>query len=72
MIEFELAVLTVIGLAVVLSVNAALYVLLPQSVLESWALHGRFGGLGTHGRLSSMPRGHARARILASPLAHEA
>ncbi len=80
MIVFELAALTIIGLVVVMSIPAALYVFLPQSVLASAAHHGRFAGLGTEGSVGSMPRGqarpqarqHAPTRSLDSLLAQEA
>ena len=60
-------VLLISGLALVAGVPGMLYVLLPQSVLQAAARHGRYAGLGARSELNNVARGHGAAN-LHSPL----
>jgi len=56
---FALVVLTVVGVALVFGLPAALYLSLPASMLERAGRHGRFAGLGTRDGMGQTPSGHA-------------
>jgi hypothetical protein len=55
---FELVILTVVALALIAGLPAALYLWLPASMLERAGRHGRFAGLGTRDRMDQTPSGH--------------
>jgi hypothetical protein len=58
----EVVVLLISGLALVAGVPAVLYFLLPQSVLEAAARHGRYAGLGTR-QLNNGARGDGATNL---------
>ncbi len=59
----EVIVWLISGLALVAGVPAVLYFLLPQSVLEAAARHGRYAGLGTGSRLRRAAHGHGATNL---------
>jgi len=56
---FGLVILTVVGVALIAGLPAALYIWLPASMLERAGRHGRFAGLGTRDRMDQTPSGNA-------------
>ena len=56
---FGLVLLTVVGVALIAGLPAALYIWLPASMLERAGRHGRFAGLGTRDRMDQTPSGLA-------------
>lgn len=63
----EVVTLSILGLALVAGVPAALHSLLPRSVLEAATRHGRYAGLGARGRVHPGAYGSG-ATVLPSPL----
>lgn len=59
-----LVIMTVIGMALVAGLSMTLYMVLPQSVLECSAHHGRFAGLDTRERGEPTPTGTPSAARL--------
>jgi hypothetical protein len=57
---FGLVILTLIGMALTAGLSLALCALLPTSMLERAARHGRYSGLGTHDRLHDETAAGAR------------
>ena len=56
---FGLVILTVVGVALIAGLPAALYLSLPASMLERAGRHGRFAGLGTRDGMDQTPSGRA-------------
>jgi len=65
---FGLVILTVVGVALIVGLPAALYLSLPASMLERAGRHGRFAGLGTRDRMDQTPSGHAAVSGFNAPL----
>ena len=66
-----MVVLVFFGLVLVAGLSVALHLVLPQSVMESAARHGRYAGLGTQSR-SDTPAGNTPATDLDSLLGQRA
>ena len=56
---FGLVILTVVGVALIAGLPAALYLSLPVSMLERAGRHGGFAGLGTRDGMDQTPSGRA-------------
>jgi hypothetical protein len=57
---FGLVILTLVGMALTAGLSLALCTLLPTSMLERAAYHGRYSGLGTRDRLHDETAGSSR------------
>jgi hypothetical protein len=66
-----MVVLVFFGLVLVAGLSVVLYLVLPQSVLESATRHGRYAGLGTQSR-GDTPAGNTPATDLDSLLGQRA